>query len=314
MADEMIRCEGLGRDFGPVRALISLDLLVNAGSVFGFLGRNGAGKTTAIRLMTGLARPTSGSAWIDGIQTTNGEYASKRLFGYLPEEPAFYKWMTPYDYLDYVGRLYDLAKEHRRQKIEELLELVGLEDSGERRIGGFSRGMRQRLGLAQALIHEPPVLFLDEPTSALDPAGRKEVLDLIDRLRGQTTVFLSSHILSDVERICDTIGVIHKGQLLLVSDRDELISHYSSPSVLIEFSQESPIEIDDFVNRLRNQAWIVAVQAEDHSVRVQVMEVSLAKRELMNLLSDYSQWLVKYEWVRPTLEDIFLSLSTSEDH
>jgi len=313
MAAEMIRCEGLGRDFGPVRALISLELQIRAGSVFGFLGRNGAGKTTAIRLMTGLAKPTAGAAWIDGVQTTGGEYASKRLFGFLPEEPAFYNWMTPRDYLDYVGRLYDLDKQNRSRKKEELLELVGLEESGDRRIGGFSRGMRQRLGLAQALIHEPPVLFLDEPTSALDPAGRKDVLELIDRLRGQTTVFLSSHILTDVERICDTIGVIHKGRLLLVSDRDELITRYSSSSVLIEFSQESPIQIDDFVDRLQDQAWIATVKVDDLAVSLQVTDIDQAKRDLLTLLGDYSQWLVKYEWVRPTLEDVFLLISGSED-
>jgi ABC-2 type transport system ATP-binding protein len=142
-------------------------------------------------------------------------------FGYLPQEPAFYKWMTPRDYLHYVAAMFFLPAAQRKRRVEEMLELVGLQEASRRRIGGFSGGMKQRLGIAQALIHEPPVLLLDEPTSALDPAGRYEILQLIDGLRGRVTVFFSSHILGDVERVCDTIGIIHDGELLTVAARDE---------------------------------------------------------------------------------------------
>ena len=196
------------------RFLKDLNLERPAGLVFGFIGRNGAGKTTTFRLLTGLAHPTSGNAWIAGVETTNGNSIARAHFGYLPQAPAFYNWMTPFEYLDYIGRLYHMPAGERKQRIGELLELVELNEAGKRRIGGFSGGMFQRLGIAQALIHTPPVLLLDEPTSALDPAGRYEVLNLIDKLRGQVTVFVSSHILQDIERICDIIGIIHKGDLM----------------------------------------------------------------------------------------------------
>jgi ABC-2 type transport system ATP-binding protein len=190
-----IRVEGLQKYFGPVRALDGLDLIVESGTVFGFLGPNGAGKTTTIRVLTGLAHATGGRAWVmDAEITADGQNVAQRV-GYLPEEPAFYSWMTPREFLDHVGRLFGLTTSERAARVKELLELVGLAEVGKRRIGGFSRGMRQRLGLAQALVNQPDVLLLDEPLSGLDPSGRKEVLDLIKHLRGQCTVFMSTHIL-----------------------------------------------------------------------------------------------------------------------
>ena len=230
--DELaIRCEGLSRSYGEIQAVKNLNLKVKKGTIFGFLGRNGAGKTTTIRLLTGLANPTSGSAWIDGVITTAGDSTAREKFGYLPQDPAFYRWMTPLEYLDYVARLFRIPVIHRKQRIDETLNQVGLKEAARRKIGGFSGGMIQRLGIAQALIHNPPVLFLDEPTSALDPAGRHEVLELIDGLRGKVTVFLSSHILSDIERVCETIGVIHKGDLLFVSNRDVLLEKYATNAI-----------------------------------------------------------------------------------
>jgi ABC-2 type transport system ATP-binding protein len=169
--------------------------------------------------------------------------------------------------------------------------------------------MRQRLGLAQALIHRPPVLFLDEPTSAMDPAGRKDVLELIGRLRGNTTIFLSSHILSDVERVCDTIGVIHKGQLLLVSDRDELLSKYASDAVVLSFESRQTSSLMALVSKLEQQAWLTGVSLEQDDLRLAVNDVDRAKRELLPLIIDSRLILTRYEWVSPTLEDVFLSIS-----
>src|SRR5437868_10717859 len=180
-----IRIEGLQKTYGSVKALDGLDLAVETGSVFGFLGPNGAGKSTTLRILTGLAQASAGRAWVAGVEVTARHGGGGQLaqhFGYLPEEPAFYNWMTPREFLDHVGRLFGMPAPERRSRTAELLQLAGLAEVAGRRIGGFSRGMRQRLGLAQALVNQPPVLFLDEPASALDPVGRKEVRDLIARL------------------------------------------------------------------------------------------------------------------------------------
>jgi len=306
---EAIRCLGLSRRYGQVNALVDLDLTVDQGVVFGFLGKNGAGKTTTIRLLTGLARPTAGHAWVDGVPILDGSGSARRHFGYLPEEPAFYSWMTPREFLDYVGKLYGLEAIDRRDRISELLELTELKDAEKRRIGGFSRGMRQRLGLAQSLIHRPPVLFLDEPTSALDPSGRRAVLDLIDQLSGETTIFLSSHILDDVERVCEQIGVIHEGKLILVADRDELLERYASNVVLLEFDQASMPLPMSFLDRLEKRDWIEAISLEAAQLRLSVNDIQTSKRELLKVVGDSGLILNRYEWVRPSLEEIFLRIS-----
>ncbi len=305
-----IRCVGLGRRYGAVEAVRQLDLAVPYGSIFGFLGRNGAGKTTTIRLLTGLARPTTGSASVAGIETTNGDASARERFGYLPQDPAFYNWMTPREYLDYVGRLFGMAPKDRQRRIDELLELVELQDAARRRIGGFSGGMYQRLGIAQALIHRPPVLLLDEPTSSLDPAGRYEVLDLLAGLRGRVTVFLSSHILADVERVCDTIGIIHKGELLLVSGRDELLERYAVNAAVLQFDRDGLPIPESFLACLNAQPWVAQVTTEDDSrLRVSVHDVAAAKRNLLTLAVEHELLLARYEWVRPSLEEIFLRIS-----
>jgi ABC-2 type transport system ATP-binding protein len=304
-----IHCENLSRRYGSVQALKPLDLTVSTGSIFGFLGRNGAGKTTTIRLLTGLARPTSGSAWVAGVETTQPDSGARHTFGYLPQDPAFYNWMTPVEYLDYVGRLFQMNDGERQQRIGEMIELVGLEDAQRRTIGGFSGGMVQRLGIAQALLHRPPVLFLDEPTSALDPAGRYAVLDLIHRLRGEVTVFLSSHILGDVERVCDTIGIIREGELLLVAGRDELLDRYASNVISLEVDQESVPSMASFASALEQEAWVVGAGTDGSRMRVTVNDVAQAKAVLLPLVVRHGLVLTRYEWVRPSLEEVFLTLS-----
>jgi ABC-2 type transport system ATP-binding protein len=308
-SDAAIRCEGLSRRYGEVQALCDLNLTIATGTIFGFLGRNGAGKTTTIRLLTGLARPTTGSAWVAGVETTRADSAARQVFGYLPQDPAFYGWMTPVEYLDYVGRLFAMEDAQRRRRVSEMLELVELQDAVVRRIGGFSGGMIQRLGIAQALLHRPPVLFLDEPTSSLDPAGRHAVLDLINRLRGEVTVFLSSHILGDVERVCDTIGIIRQGELLLVADRDELLERHAGNVVALEVDRDSLPALDGVVSELKARPWVAGVQGDGSRLRVTVNDVPLAKRDLLPLLARHQLSLLRLEWVRPSLEEVFLTIS-----
>jgi len=194
------------------------------------------------------------------------------------------------------------------QRADELLETVGLKDAADRRIGGFSRGMRQRMGLAQALIHRPPVLLLDEPVSALDPAGRKEVLDLIETLRGQTTILLSTHILADVERVCDVIGIIAEGRLVVQSRRDDLLARYVIPL----FEIESDNGFGHWLEWVEKQPFVTNVTVSGHVARVLVKDVPTAQKVLLESLAKEALSVRRFEMVHPSLEDVFLRLTGKE--
>lgn len=310
-SEPAIRCEGLSKNYGEVHALSNLNLSVPQGIIFGFLGRNGAGKTTAMRLLTGLAHPTSGHAWINGVETTNGHDISHRQYGYLPQAPAFYGWMTAREYLAYVAGLYEIPRREQKSRIDECLQQVGLQKAARRQIGGFSGGMVQRLGIAQALIHRPPVLLLDEPTSALDPAGRYEVLELLNNLRGQVTIFLSSHILADIERISDWVGVIHEGVLLFEASQAELIARYQANVVLLDTDTIQPEQLSQFAQHLQTQPWVEMVNTENSSVRITVTDIPAAKQAILPLVVEHGLVLDRMQWVRPTLEEIFLQVSST---
>ena len=309
MEEVAIRCEGLTRFYGEVKALDHLDLVVPRGAIFGFLGRNGAGKTTTMRLLTGLANPTEGRAWIAGIETTNGNLAAGYAYGYLPQQPVFYGWMRAWEYLDYVARLYKMPAKNRKLRINEVLEQVGLKDANKRKIAGFSGGMKQRLGIAQAIIHQPKVLLLDEPTSALDPAGRYEVLDWIHHLNGNTTVFLSSHILGDIERICDQVAILHEGKLVKTGDRDEILAEYATNAVEIKVEQAGEDKIKEFAGQITAQPWVESVNLQHLVLRIMVSDIDLGKQNILALVQQAQLPLSRLEWVRPTLEEVFLELS-----
>ncbi len=289
-----------------------MGLSVPYGSVFGFLGRNGAGKTTTMRLLAGLARPSAGQAWVGGWETTGVNRLARARFGYLPQDPAFYSWMSAREYLDYIGRIQGLPGPERKRQIGEMLELSDLKEAARRRIGGYSGGMVQRLGIAQALMGHPPVLLLDEPTSSLDPAGRYEVLEMIARIRGSATVFFSSHILNDVERVCDKVAVLHKGRLILVSGREELLAQYAVNAAELEFSASGEEAVAAFLDDLEKRAWVATVKREGSVLRIMAHNVSLAKKELLPMIVEHGLEVDRYEWVRPSLEEIFLQLSSGE--
>lgn len=304
-----IRCEELTRYYGDVKALDHLNLEVPVGSTFGFLGRNGAGKTTTMRLLTGLAKPTNGTAWIDGIETTNGNPAAGYKYGYLPQQPVFYGWMRAREYLDYVGRLFKMPDQKRKQRVAEVLEQVGLSSAAKRKISGFSGGMKQRLGIAQAILHEPRVLLLDEPTSALDPAGRYEVLDWIRSLNGGVTVFLSSHILGDIERICDQVAILHQGKLVKVGERDKILSEYATNAVELQVDPGSEELLVTFGDSLKQQPWVESISNDHRVSRIIISDIATAKQQLLSLIMGAKLPLSRLEWVRPTLEEVFLELS-----
>jgi ABC-2 type transport system ATP-binding protein len=307
-ADAAIQTRGLAKRYGAVTALAGLDLEVPAGSVFGLLGPNGAGKTTAIRLLTGLARPTSGSATVAGVVVGSAGDALQRRIGYLDQDPRFYGWMSGRDLLRFVGRLHGLRGAELSSRVDEMLGLVGLTDAARRAIGGYSGGMRQRLGIGQALLARPAVLFLDEPVSSVDPEGRRDILEIVERLRGATTVFISTHVLADVERVCDRVAILDFGRLVIEAPIDELLERYAQPVYTIEPEPGQADALERLATALRGQPWVREIRPEHGLVRVTVSDAGVAGAALLPLLAASGVALVRFERARPSLEEVFLHL------
>jgi ABC-2 type transport system ATP-binding protein len=303
-----VSTRGLTKRYRLDVAVDHLDLDVPAGCVFGFLGPNGAGKTTTLRLLTGLARPTEGSATVAGIDATTGGRALAGRIGALDQDPRYYGWMTGRELLAFVGRLHGLDGLALRSRVDEVLETIGLVDAANRRIGGYSGGMRQRIGIGQAMLPRPSVLFLDEPVSSLDPAGRRDVLEMISRLRGTCTVFMSTHILNDVERVCDRVGILDHGRLIAEAPMDELLASHARPILELDPEPGQDAAVDALVATVRAQAWTRDVRVEHGLVRVFVTDADRAAIEMLPLVVATGVRLGRFERVRPTLEDVFLAL------
>ena len=304
-----IATRGLTKRYRIDTALDALDLEVPAGCIFGFLGPNGAGKTTTLRLLTGLARPTAGSATVAGIDVATGGRALAERIGALDQDPRYYSWMTGPELLAFVGRLYGLDGPGLQARVGEVLETIGLAHEGKKRIGGYSGGMRQRLGIGQAMLPRPSVLFLDEPVSSLDPAGRRDVLELIGRLRGTCTVFMSTHILNDVERVCDRVGILNHGRLVTEAPMEELLASHARPILEIEPEAGEPVPaVDALAARLRGAAWTRDVVATSDLLRVFLSDPAAAAAEALQLVAASGVNVARFERVRPTLEDVFLQL------
>jgi ABC-2 type transport system ATP-binding protein len=297
---------GLTKRYGDVLALDRLDLDVPAGSIFGFLGPNGAGKTTTLRLLTGLGRPTAGTASVDGIDATTGGRELARRIGSLDQDPRFYGWLTGRELLTLVGRCYGLDARQLRGRVDEVLELIGLVEAADRRIGGYSGGMRQRLGVGQAVLPRPAVLFLDEPVSALDPAGRRDVLELIGGLRGAMTVVMSTHILGDVERICDRVGILDRGRLVTEGPMEELLEQHAQPIFELDPEPSQVGAVAGLVTALRAAEWVRDVREEQGVLRVVVADAATASKAILPLVGSADVSLARFERVRPSLEDVFL--------
>jgi ABC-2 type transport system ATP-binding protein len=304
-----IAIRGLTKRFGSVVALDGLDLDIPSGVVFGLLGPNGAGKTTTIRLLTGLARPTAGSATVAGVEATAGYGIGLRgRLGVLDQEPRFYAWMTGRELLAFVGGLLGLHGSALRERVGETLERVGLTDAANRRIGGYSGGMRQRLGIGQAIVGRPELLILDEPVSSLDPEGRRDLLELIGGLRSIATIVFSTHVLSDVERVCDRVGILDHGRLVTEGPLRELLARFALPVYRVEPDpgQESPAAA--LRERLAAEPWVGSATLVSGRLRVAVSDEERAARELLPLIVAAGLRVAAFERERPTLEDAFLRL------
>lgn len=234
---DILTIAGLKKKFGDKEVLKGVSLSVPEKSVFGFIGKNGAGKTTTMKAVLGLMEMDEGEIYVAGEKVSYGQTKTNRYIGYLPDVPEFYNFMTAYEYLEFCGEMAGMKKEEIKERCVEMLELVGLSDE-KHRIKGFSRGMKQRLGIAQALLGRPKLLICDEPTSALDPVGRKEILDILMAVKEETTVIFSTHILSDVERICTDVAFLNDGKIIIQGKMDEIKEKNKSKDMILEFEDE----------------------------------------------------------------------------
>jgi ABC-2 type transport system ATP-binding protein len=284
-----------------------LDLDVPRGSVFGLLGPNGAGKTTTLRLISGLARPTSGTVAIDGT-AVNPNSPYRRRIGVLDQDPRYYGWMTGRELVELAGQLQGLSGSDARMRVGATLRLVGLEDAGSRRIAGYSGGMRQRLGIAQAMVADPSLLILDEPVSSLDPEGRRDLLTLVAALRGSATVIFSTHVLADVERICDRVAILDRGRLVTEGPLADLLIRYALPLFRIEPEPDQDAAVAALVGALRATGWVDHVTEAAGSLTVSVTDEATASAGLLPIVVAASVRLATFERARPSLEDVFLRL------
>jgi ABC-2 type transport system ATP-binding protein len=287
----------------PITAVDNLNLQVPAGTVFGFLGPNGAGKTTTIQILIGNVYPTAGEAFVLGYRA--GALAAKRKLGFLPEKFQFHDFLTAEEFLRVHGRLAKMDRTTLERRIDEVLELVGLAERRTSKIREFSKGMQQRIGLAQAILHDPDLVILDEPTSALDPLGRRRVREVVQYLKERgKTVFLNSHLLSEVERSCDQVAIINKGRVVVQGVLDELLVNRSV--VRVELRRVEP--------RVLEAAAKVAQKIHPVDERCFTAEVTSEDDipELARAVLDAGGALVGLQAHRETLEDLFIQTVEAE--
>ena len=295
---DMLKITDLHKRFGDKEVLRGLNLSVPEHSIFGFIGKNGAGKTTAMKTILGLLKADAGEIIVNGEKVVYGQTPTNRYIGYLPDVPEFYSFMTATEYLRFCGEITGMSRAETEARTKELLALVGLGDETHR-IKGFSRGMKQRLGIAQALLNRPKLLICDEPTSALDPVGRKEILDILLSVRKRTTVLFSTHILSDVERICTDVAFLDNGVVNVEGKLSDIKTKYRSEEYQLETENDADMLIlkqafPDMKQLGKNQ---LVFREGAHSVF-----------DIMRFISDQRIVLLKLERIEPTLESLFMEV------
>ncbi len=306
----MIKVVNLKKSYGRLEALKSISFEVEKGSVFGFIGRNGAGKTTTMNILTGLIKFNEGKIFIKGKDFLKNKQELIRSIGYLPETPTFYNYMNAYEYLNFIDEIIGCDLKKSGKSVGKLLETVKLAKHGKRRIGGYSRGMKQRLALAVAFMNSPEILFLDEPASALDPEGRVEMLELIEGLKDdKITIFLSTHILNDAERVCDKICIIDEGKILLTKNLSQLYETYIQPIFDVEFEKDPKSE----VNLLKELSWIESIKENGKRISLYVKDIDYAKKEILKEISKFDNNVTSYRIRKSTLEDIFMRMVSKNE-
>jgi ABC-2 type transport system ATP-binding protein len=313
----VIDTRALSKTYNGVQALQPFDLQVPKHSIFGFLGPNGAGKTTLMKLLIGLTKPTSGTATVLGMDITRDNIEIRRRIGYLAQHPQFYDYMTPRETLRFAARFfYSGPRDRLEAHIVETLELVGLEELADRPIRGFSGGERQRLGIAQAQINHPELLILDEPAASLDPMGRHDVLEVMKRLQAQTTIFYSTHILDDVQRVSDTVAILNHGALVARAP----IEHLLSGSAETIYSLTIRGRATDLYDIISGQPWVSSVTmspADDGLSQWDVSisdEVAAEDRLLRLVLDDEELRVIEFKRKTYELEEVFMNIVQGDNH
>ena len=304
----ILRIENLEKSFGDKKVLRGVNLSVPPKKVFGFVGKNGAGKTTTMKLVSGLMTANAGEIFVNGEKVTYGNTRTNRFIGYLPDVPEYYSFMTPKEYLSFCGEITKMDKKEIRTRSEELLKLVGLGEE-KHRIKGFSRGMKQRLGIAQALLNRPKLLICDEPTSALDPLGRKEILDILVAAKEETTILFSTHILSDVEHICDEMALLNEGKIIMQGSIAEVKSKRRRNAMEIQLERKE--DSDRIYRFIRGSIKTDRIDIDsfctiDKSAKCIILKDEALLPDILRYLADNSIPLIRIEKQEATLEDIFL--------
>ncbi len=297
---DILEISHVSKSFGSNKVIDDLSFSVPEHSVFGFIGKNGAGKTTTMKMVLGLLKADEGEIFVNGEKVSFGQNHTNRFIGYLPDVPEFYGFMTPMEYLMMCGEITGMPGKQVKEKSAELLQLVGLAEA-KKRIRGFSRGMKQRMGIAQALLNSPRLLICDEPTSALDPIGRKEILDILHSVKKHTTVIFSTHILSDVERICDRIAFLHEGSSVKSGTLEEIRGMRRGDGIVVEFlkQEEASHFLRLYGDGAQREGTMVTVYGRAGNAMGRIMEVLLH-----NHIS-----VQRIERLEPTLEDLFLEVA-----
>ena len=301
-----IKTENLSKKYDTTFALSNLNLEVHKGEVYGFIGRNGAGKTTTINLILSLIHPTEGTIQIQDNIVEFSDQTYKQKIGYVPDVPAYPNYMNAMEYLTYTCDMFDIDKGSIKKKVLEVLEFVDLQDH-KKQIGAYSRGMKQRLAIAQALVHDPEILIMDEPTSALDPVGRKDVMNIIKKLKGQKTIFYSTHILEDVEKVCDRIGLLHKGKLILEDTIENIQENYFNQKMYIETDQDPQIVFE----LLQKQAVTNEITLNHRGIICDTKNKTNAQ-DILEILIENKIKIIEFRRLHATLEEVFIKVTNEE--
>lgn len=301
-----IDIQGVSKSYGSIRALDSLSLRVESGTIHGFLGPNGAGKTTTIKILMGLLRPDRGSIKILGRDVAEEGHRLRTQVGYMPELPRFPSHLTGEELLDIYGRMYGLSPQRRTEHIPELLEMVGLEGRGRDKIEEYSKGMQQRIGIAQALVGDPQLLIMDEPSLGLDPGGMVEVRELIRTQAGRdVTVFMSSHLLHEVEQVCSHVTIINKGQAVATGTLEEIGSQLKGETVVLVEVEAVTEEVEETV---RGLPFVKDLSVDHSQLEVTVQPEEGVRGKLSRAVTKAGGTVLSTEVKGQTLEDLYLKM------